>query len=244
MNKPTKGDLRANAEYLKEWDDFQRDYDGAGPILLPISIGIEDGMIKRDRLKKDAIEMRRDALVEEFTAHCDNIDGHLDGAYTAKDFDSMLGDYITAFAADGSQGPRPPSPLDFKINRPVWFLFYLPQDNWVFTDNIQYSVENDRDDFTRNFEKVCTLDNNNILVLANHCRSNPPGLKYNLHITISQQEGGKTLCTDIIIDPDLDNGDRDGAGGGTGGGTTGGGAGGGSGGGTGGGSTGSGTGGG
>lgn len=244
MNKPTKGNLRANAEYLKEWDDFQRDHDGSGPILLPISVGIKDGKIARDRIKSDEIAAMRDALVEEFTAHCDNPGGYLDGAYDAEGFQRMLDDYITAFAADGSQGPRPPSPLDFKINRPVWFLFQLPQDNWAFTDHTQYSVENDRDDFLRNFEKVCTLDNSNILLLANHCRSNPEGMKYNLHITITQQEDGKTLRTDIIIDPDLDNGDRDGAGGGTGGGTTGGGSGSGTGGGTGGGSTGSGTGGG
>lgn len=210
MTKPLKGDIRANAKYLKEWDDFQKKHKCKGPILLPISISIEDGIIARDRIKSGDIAKMRSALLKEFKAHCEDPDTRTDGAYSPADFKTMLDDYINAFTDDSKQGPRPPSPLDFNINRPVWFLFYLPRKNWKFTKERQYSMEHDRDDFMRNCEKVCTLGDNDILLLANHHRSAPKYLKYNLHVTIAQKEGGKTLLTDIIIDPGMNNGAGDG----------------------------------
>lgn len=209
MARPTKGSIKPNADYLKEWDDFQANHKTEGPILLPISVSIEDGEIARDRIKSGDIAKMKSSLMKDFKAHCKADGKKVDGAYSAEGFERMLDEYIEAFAADGSQGPRPPSPLDFNISRPVWFMFQLPRKNWTFTDHIQYSMENDRDDFRRNCEKVCTLDDDHILLLANHCRSAPPGLKYNLHVTISQIIGKKILKTDIIIDPGMGNDDDD-----------------------------------
>lgn len=205
MRKPKKGDIKANAKYLKSWDDFQRNHKSDGPILLPISISIEDGIIQRHRIKSGDIAKMRKRMLSEFKKHCTQSKKFIDGAYCEGDFETMLDDYIQAFDSDNTQSERPPSPLDFSIGRPVWFLFYLPRENWTFTKERQYSMENDRDDFQRNCEKVCTLDTGNILLLANHCRSAPKGLKYNLHVTIEQKEGRKKLYTDIIIDPGMNN---------------------------------------
>jgi len=57
----------------------------------------------------------------------------------------------------------------------------------------------------RNFVKVCTMDNMNGLLLLNQHRSNPKGLKFNLHVTVSQRADGRKMATDIIIDPGLGN---------------------------------------
>jgi len=208
MGRPTKGGIKANPQYLKEWDVFQKENPSKRPILLPLSISIEDGIIARDRIRSGDIADMRDRLLADFHEHCENPDGYLENRYCRADFEKMLDDYIEAFLSDNDQGPRPPSPLDFQMNRPVWILFLLPRKNWKFTKTRQFSTENDRDDFARNFEKIATLDNRNILLLANHCRSSPKNLKYNLHVTISQKQDGKIVHTDIIIDPGTDNGTR------------------------------------
>lgn len=208
MARPAKTKIRANDDYLKEWDEFQKTFHSDVPLLLPISISIEDGIIARDRIKSDEIASLRDRFLKEFKRHCADAERHLGGAYSFETFETMLDEYIREFACDADQGPRPPSPLDFKIYRPVWFLFHLPRENWTFTKSRQYSMENDRDDHLRNCEKVCTFDNYNFLLLSNNCRSAPDGLKYNLHVTITQKEGRETLLTDIIIDPGMNNDDR------------------------------------
>lgn len=205
MARPAKVALRANPDYLKEWDEYQISHKSKVPLLLPISISIEDGIIARDRVKSPDIEKWRKGFLKEFKSHCKSAGKHLGGAYSYETFETMLDEYIEAFASDADQGPRPPSPLDFKINRPVWFLFHLPRENWTFTEARQYSMEHDRDDHLRNCEKVCTFDDRNFLLLSNNCRSSPEGLKYNLHVTIAQKERRKTLYTDIIIDPGMDN---------------------------------------
>ena len=208
MARPNKRKIIANDAYLKEWDEFQATHRSHVPILLPISISIEDGIISRDRIKSDEIALWRKQFLKEFKQHFADAEKHLGGAYSVETFETMLDDYIEAFASDADQGPRPASPLDFSITRPVWFLFHLPRENWTFTKSRQYSMENDRDDHLRNCEKVCTLDGNNFLLLSNNCRSAPKGLKYNLHVTIAQKEGRKTLYTDIIIDPGMNNDNR------------------------------------
>lgn len=206
MPRPSKPNISANDAYLKEWDEFQKTHESKVPLLLPVSISIEDGIIARDRIKSDDIAKLRKGFLKEFKSHCNVMEQHLGGAYSYETFETMLDEYIEAFECDSNQGPRPPSPLDFKIGRPVWFLFHLPRDNWTFTKERQYSMENDRDDHMRNCEKVCTLDEGNFLLLSNNCRSAPKDLKYNLHVTITQKERRRKLSTDIIIDPGMDNG--------------------------------------
>lgn len=205
MARPSKTNITANDAYLKEWDEFQRTHRSHVPLLLPISISIEDGIIARDRVKSDDLAKHRDRFLEEFKVHCKETESHVGDAYCFETFETMLDEYIEAFASDGNQGPRPPSPLDFSISRPIWFMFYLPRKNWTFTKERQYSMENDRDDHLRNCEKVCTLGGGRVLLLSNNCRSAPENLKYNLHVTITQTEGDEELSTDIIIDPGMDN---------------------------------------
>ncbi len=129
--------------------------------------------------------------MKEFKRHCHKPDGYLESKYLAEDFETMLDDYIKFFVTDTVQGIIPSTPLDIKVNRPIWILYILPRRNWKFSKDRQFSTENDRDDFGRNFEKITTFDKNNMLLLANHCRSTPKGLKFNLHVTISQRENVK-----------------------------------------------------
>lgn len=212
MPRPTRGEIRPNHDYLKEWDEYQSESKSKDPILLPISVDIADGIIKRHRIPSMDIAEMRDALLSEFAAHCDKPNGYLEGRYECHHLQVMLDEYIDYFSDDANQGAVPPSPLDLQINRPVWILYVLPRKNWKFTKDRQFSTENDRDDFGRNFEKITTFEKNNMLLLANHCRSNPKGLKFNLHVTIIQRENGRTLKTPIIIDPGSSNGTRGGGG--------------------------------
>lgn len=213
MKRPIKGNVRANANYLKEWDEFQKKHPSKFPILLPLAVSMEKGIIVRNRIKSGDIAKMRDSLLTEFKEHCHNPNGYLEDKYNPGHFQTMLDDYIKAFASDNNEAPRPPTPLDFVMNRPVWILFQLPQRNWKFSKERQFSTENDRDDFARNFEKIATFDKRNMLLLANHCRSSPKDLKYSLHVTISQKQDAKRVRTDIIIDPGTTNGTRGGAGG-------------------------------
>ena len=210
--RPAKGDLKVDQEYLRSWGDFQSKHHSSGPILLPIEVSIEDGIIARKRVTAGDISVMRAELLKGFETHCEDIPMVMGRTYDLQKFDRMLEDYIEFFDSDNKQSDRPPSPLDFKISRPIWFMFYLPRENWTFTKDRQYSIENDRDDCGRNFEKICTLNGNRILLLANHHRSNPAGLKYNLHITIAQIVDGKDMSTDIIIDPGANNDDTRGGG--------------------------------
>ncbi len=210
MGRPQKSSIKTNASYLKDWDTFQKKHPSKWPILLPLTVSIEDGIIARERIQSSEIAFMRDRLLAEFKQHCHNPGGYLENKYCPADFEKMLDDYIKFFHSDTKQGFLPPSPLDLRMNRPVWILFKLPRKNWKFTKSRQFSTENDRDDFARNFEKITTLDKRNILLLANHCRSSPKNLKYNLHVTISQKQDGKTVYTDIIIDPGTINETRGG----------------------------------
>ena len=213
MARPiNKGGIEPNQDYLKEWDEYQRKSPSKKPILLPIAVSIEDGVLTRERIKSTDIAKKREDLLTEFKAHCKDPKGYLEDRYDVPDFQTMLDEYIAFFINDSIQGAIPPGPLDLRVNRPIWILFYLPRDNWQFSEDRQFSTENDRDDFARNFEKITTFDNNNWLLLANHCRSSPENLKYNLHVTITQEENGKTLKTPIIIDPGSRNDDRGGGG--------------------------------
>jgi len=207
-----RGDVTPNQDYLQEWDEYQRDSKRTLPILLPISVNMKKGQIVRHRITAKKLSGLQKQLMTEFKAHCTSPPGELAQKYMAKHFEDMLDDYIDFFEDDFDEGPVPPTPLDLKINRPVRSLYHLARKSWTFTEERQFSTENDRDDFGRNFEKITTFDNYNYLLLANHCRSTPKGLKFNLHITITQTENKQTFKTPIIIDPGAGNDDRTGGG--------------------------------
>lgn len=205
MARPTKDQIQGNPDFLRDWADFQRDYKGSGPILLPVSVNMVDGIIVRNRIKAGDLALQREKLLNDFEAHCSNLPGRIGGAYTLCDFKHIMDEYIKWFESDDKQNPFKPSPLDLRITRPVWILFHADNDHWTFSEHRQFSVENDRDDHMRNCVKICTLDNNNMFLMENRWRIAPLRMKYNLHVTITQEENGETLYTDIIIDPGLDN---------------------------------------
>ena len=205
MARPSKRKIKANANYLRSWDDYQNTHESKVPLLLPISINIKKGIIDRKRITSTKIAESRAAYLKEFKAHCDEYEKHLRGAYTYETLETMLDEYIRAFNDDSKQSSLRPGPLDLVIKRPVWILFDLPRKNWAFSPHRQFSMENDRDDFMRNCTKVCTLDNNNVLLLSNSCQSAPKDLEYNLHVSIEQKMGRKKGYTDIIIDPGMSN---------------------------------------
>jgi len=204
----------SNQKYLREWDEFADAHRSiANPILLPIAVDInEDGDITRERIRApDLKSLYVRCGKKDFPSYVTDYPDRFGDAH------KMFREYIDYFAPiDGAQGPGVPSPLDVFVKQPTWFLFHLPRENWKFTVNKQYSVENDRDDLLRNFSKVCTMDDMNVLILSNACLSNPDGLKFNLHVTIFQNVDGRPLETDIIIDPGTNNqgGNQGGGGGG------------------------------
>lgn len=212
MARPTKQQITGDPEFLRSWADFQREYKGPGPVLLPVSIGIVDGRIDRHRMKSDDLALRRDALLNDFEDHFTNLPEHVPNEYSPSEFMNALDTYIKWFESDEKENPLRPSPLDLRITRPVWILFHAHQDEWTFSKDRQFSVGNDRDDHMRNCVKICTLDNNNMFLMENRWRMVPLLMKYNLHVTITQNkdpvcvgEDCEKLYTDIIIDPGMNN---------------------------------------
>lgn len=200
MPRLKKGDIKPNQKYLKSWDEYQQDRPGQTPILLPVSVDINNkGELVRDRIKAGDVEKIRPYLRTDLETYMFREDVN---PYHPE---TIFDDYIEYFKhIDAAQGPVP-TPLDINISKPVWALYYLPRENWKFTKDCQYSTANDPDDITRNFEKIGVLDKRNFLLLSNRCRSNPKGLKFNLHVTISQMIDGVKMETPIIIDPASNN---------------------------------------
>jgi len=193
---------------LKDWDSFtnsreeRRKIAPRFPILMPVNVDIVDGVLVRERMTAPDVK-------KLYAACRDEIPDYMRA--NPKKFpnpDKVFDEYIKYFQTqDGVEGPDAPTPLDVNCNRPTWLLFNLPRKNWKFSKDAQYSTLNDPDDQSRNFVKICTLDKMNCLLLLNRHRSNPTGLKFNLHVTINQRDkAGKRFKTPIIIDPGLGNG--------------------------------------
>ena len=211
---PKKGDIKPNQKYLKDWDDYQAarhqpEQLSQTPMLLPVAIGIgPNGELTRELMDYRDIEKLAVKLREELPDYMFN------RKLTAHDPEKIFDDFIKYFKAQGgSQGPRPPTPMDLIVKMPVWTLFYLKPKAWSFSKDIQYSTVNDMDDMTRNFEKIATLGRNKALLISNRRRCAPKGLKFNLHVTVTQRLDGRVMKTPIIIDPDQDNDSTGGFGG-------------------------------
>jgi|GEM_PF-3008590 len=212
----------ANFKYLNEWDAFSAKHyctDACAaemrgpkgnkacgehwrPVLRPIVLQYnEKGEIWPTRMPAPEVKKLYKKIRGKFPKIMQ------EAPFLFDDPDRIFQDYVDYFGpTDGVEGPGVDNPLDLVAYRPVWDLYVLPQKNWKFTKDRQYSVENDKDDQTRNYEKICCVDNYNALILHNRCRSAPDGLKLNLHVTISQGErNGRKLEIPIIIDPDTDN---------------------------------------
>jgi len=183
--------------FIKDWDEFansRSENASRHPILMPINLDIVDGKLVRNRMKAPE--------VKKLYANCR---AELPNNMLAQ-ADRVFKEYVRYFQTqDGVEGPEDETALDLHCIHPTWMLFNLPRRNWKFTRDVQYTTANDMDCQLRNFEKICTLDKMNGLVLSNRCLSNPKGLKFNLHVTMSQRENGKTFKTPLIIDPPVFN---------------------------------------
>lgn len=192
----TKRESANKYGFIKEWDEFANSRSASlkHPILMPINLDIVDGKLVRTRMKAPQVKKLfvecRDELPD----------------FNTTEADKVFKEYVKYFQKqDGVEGPGDETALDLHCVHPTWMLFNLPRRNWKFTRDVQYTTQNDTDCQLRNFEKISTLDKMNCLLLSNRCLSNPKGLKFNLHVTMSQREDGKTLKTPIIIDPPVNN---------------------------------------
>ena len=202
---PKKGNPPpTNQTYLEEWDKYAATKKSKDQtLLLPIKIGIDgNGQIVRKRIREPDVrllykEHRKEIPVYIFSEE-----------YLFPNPDEVFEDYMEYFYEEGAESGEDvkPTPWDWYVDRPVFLLYTFDfEDTWSLTEKQQFSTLNDQDDATRNLVKICTLKDRKALLLWNRCRSNPPDLKFNLHVSISQSEGRGPeeidLQTDIIIDP-------------------------------------------
>lgn len=199
----TKQKSESKYEFLKSWDDFVNSRAatvGRRPVLMPVNLDIVDGKLVRTRMKAPDVKKLFANCRGEFPAYMQEAPNLFEKP------ERVFSEYVKYFQKqDGVEGPGEETALDLQCVNPTWMLFNLPRSNWKFSRDVQYTTTNDADDQTRNFEKICTLNKMNCLILANRCRSQPKGLKFNLHVTIRQRENGKTFKTPIIIDPPVLN---------------------------------------
>jgi hypothetical protein len=194
---------RNKYEFMKDWDKFSMSRTESAvrhPILMPINLDIVDGRLVRTRMKAPDVKKLYAKCRNEFPDYMQKAPKLFDNP------DKIFKEYVNFFQnQDGVEGPGDETALDLNCIHPTWMLFNLPRRNWEFTRGVQYSVINDMDCQQRNFEKICTLNGRRSLILSNRCRSMPKGLKFNLHVTMTQKENGKTYKTPIIIDPPVLN---------------------------------------
>lgn len=197
------GTTSNNPEWFKSWDDFANSRSESAsrhPVLMPINLDIVDGKLVRTRMKAPDVKKLFAKCRVDFPDYMSKAPKLFD------DPDKIFKEYVKYFQKqDGVESPGNETALDLHCVQPTWMLFNLPRRGWKFSRDVQYTCSNDPDCQLRNFEKICTLDKMNCLILSNRCRSNPKGLKFNLHLTMSQRENGKTYKTPIIIDPPVNN---------------------------------------
>lgn len=208
-----RSEIAANQDYLKEWDDYQVDFlngehfdpenSDERALLLPISVDIDDGIIKRHRIQTPQLTSlwdKAEKLVNE------------DSAWAFKS-------YMNFFEPiDSQQSGSPSTPLDFDLNSRAYMMFHLPRANWTFTDHTQFSVDNiSKGRLKEAFEVVGTFDDCHGLLIQNknwqHKGKKTFKAKYNLHVSIHQVEKDTKgtdvdMRTDIIIDPGSRNNRR------------------------------------
>lgn len=235
MEMTSKTDMKNNEDYQKIWEAYIAENKFSPYVFLPLELGInEKGEIYRRRMKAGDIAKIWKGIKDKFPKYIRSAPHMFDNP------DQIFGEYIGYFDdIDGNNIEPPRTPLDLQITHPTWIMFSLDNPNWKFCEHgAQYSVENDMDDLTRNYEKIALFDDprlptttmhgkplntRKLLILANRNRSAPKGLKYNLHVDVLQTVFGKANSTTIIIDPGGGNNPNPPFGGGTSGGGPGGG---------------------
>ena len=165
------------------------------PILCPMTINMVTKKVgskeyfefKMDRMTAQAVTSKKNDILESVPfAMKKEIKGAL------KDYD----DYFDS--NDKTDSAVDPGPLDIhSIRRPVFFIIYLKNANWVFSGPKQLTVYNDRP-VRPLVRQISCFDGNKGILFERHYEENNP-LKYDYHVTIYQSDG--TKLTDIIIDP-------------------------------------------
>jgi len=217
-----KSQIHTNQEYLKDWDEYQRDFlnskdfDLDNPdehaLLLPISVDIKDGIIDRHRIRTPQLS----DLLGDAKSLLD------------KESKWAVESYMEFFKPiDDQQSGTPPTPLDIEVNSRVYMMFHLPRENWTFTDHTQFSVDNiAKGQLKDAYEVVGVFNDGHSLLVHNKnwqdpkAKGNKPAkvkgkapsksfyAKYNLHVSIHQEQDGMDMRTDIIIDPGNNNNRR------------------------------------
>ncbi len=206
-----------NEDYQKIWEAYVKENEFSPTVLLPLEIGMnEKGELYRTRMKAGDIAKIWAGIKDSFPKYMKKAPELFDNPA------QIFGEYVKYFDdIDGSDNPPPRTPLDLNIIHPTWVMFSLDNPNWKFCQNgPQFSTENDPDDQSRNFVKICTFDDprlpktdmhgqpmntRKLLILANRNRSAPKGLKYNLHVDVLQTLFGQLNSTTIVIDPGGNN---------------------------------------
>jgi len=214
-----------NQYALKDWDEYVNQLGPRIAALLPLDIDIKDGKVYRARMLSKAVN-------NFFQAHNSDFPDYLRDRTSTKptmtefpNIDKVFKKYVRELAVvDGQQGPDPDTtPLDIITNRPTYMLFRILRDDvdtpttpdedyvkWRFSVDKQITCHNDGLGPLRNILPICTLDDGRALLVYNRHRSDPPTIKYDLHLTIHekvQDHSGTWIDakTPIIIDPGLGN---------------------------------------
>jgi len=228
MKKPRKVE---NQRAFRKWDAYVNNFKlmpNRQAVLLPMDIDIRDGRIYRQRMTGKAVKTYFNAArkkmipdyMRAFTCATPTSTECL--MPTMVDFpniDRVIQHYVDNIN-DGTQAGGGLTPLDIETNRPTYMLFRIDHKDvkspptkykkWRFSENKQITCHNDGVGPFLNVLPICTFDDGKALLVYNRHRSNPPTMKYDLHITIEQKvkdSNGKWMIakTPIIIDPGLGN---------------------------------------
>lgn len=201
-NQPPSG----NQPYLNSWDNYSNSVRNTRrPLLLPITFGIDNGKIFRERMKAPEVKKlyskgRKDIPKDWFKF-----------PKLLPNPDEVVKHYLHYFRNDKNESSLlPETPLDIRVKRPVLLLFNFYHDNWRFTKDEPYRTHNDETDHRRNFVHVATMRDDKGrpergLMLLNRHYCNPKGLKFDLCVEVNQTVNRRPMKTPIIIDPGTNN---------------------------------------
>jgi len=215
MKKPPQV---SNQAAFKKWDAYVNKLPNRQATLLPMDVDIKQGKIYRKLITGAGVKKfyasHKNHIPDFMRAYPDMIPTMVD----FPNIDEVFKHYIDNIN-DGSQTPAELTPLDIETNRPTYFLFRLARKDikappskylkWRFSEDKQITCHNDGLGPFLNILPICTLDDGKALLAYNRHRSNPPTMKYDLHVTIEQKvkiDGRNVIAkTPIIIDPGTGN---------------------------------------
>ena len=227
MTQPKKPERVKNYGELINWDKYVNNLPSRQAALLPLNVDIDKtGKVVRSLMKASVVK----SFYNNHKKHIPCIfRTHTDTTPTMTDFpnlDKVVDKYLNVMGSNkksGQQSLGQSTPLDIHTNRPTYMLFRLSKRDrvkpesafvkWRFSEDKQITCHNDGLGPMRNVLPICTLDDGKALLALNRHRSNPPTMKFDLHVTIHQKANIGTpskpkwidASTPIIIDPVLGN---------------------------------------